>query len=478
MTKRPDGATGDDAGLVRPVHWLRPVVAGAIFLCLTALLSRWPRHSGNVWSRFATVDSIVERGTLAIDESPLRGSAAVDVVRFRGRFYSDKPPMLSAMGAVVYAPLAWAGIRFVGQSSQWVLVNWVLVVVIVGTSSAMAIASLRRLLQYVDLSPWQADLLALAGGCCSLLLTYGVTFNNHSVAAGLLTAACSLVVDRLRLAGREPGRVTSSDPSPSPIWGEGRGEGLTRTRAIRPATAGFLTALAATIDMPAGGTVWVALVACLALCERRSALWFLVGSAPPALLHCFLQSQVTGSPLPVECYPDAFNYPGSYWTTAGVWHELGPRWRFGMELILGPQGWLTVTPILAVGLVGIGWTLRNPSHPLWLLAALVAGVVVALCGYYTWGVRRTDFAGLSFGVRHLLAVTPLVYLFSVVAIARWRGVVWTVVFCTLMSVSAAYAYAGMLNPWSRVEKRVAAGADPTLQLLQTIVLWPWSTYAR
>jgi hypothetical protein len=481
MTQRPDGATVDDAGVVRPVHWFRPVVVGAVFLCLTALLSRWPRHSGNVWSRFATVESLVERGTLAIDDSPLRGSASVDVVQFRGRFYSDKPPMLSALGAVVYAPLAWAGIRFTGQPSQWVLVNWVLLVVIVGMSSAMAIVSLRRLLQLVDLPAWQADLLALAGGCCSLLFSYAVTFNNHSVAAGLLTAAAALVfcadhriLRRVPLAQPVPHDAALVDAT----GGNGRVGPSGFGAFVRPGVAGLMTALAATMDIPAGGAAWVALAACLAISDRPAAIWFLVGSAPPALLHCVLQSQVTGSPLPVECYPEAFNYPGSYWVNAGAWHEPGPRWHFGMELLVGPQGWLTVTPVLAFGLVGIVGTLRHTTNRLWRLASVVAVVGVVLIAYYVWGVRRTDFAGSSFGTRHLLAVTPLVYFFGVVAVARLRNLIGTLAFCVLMAASATYAYAGMLDPWSRIERRVAAGTDPVLQLLQTVVPWPWSTYSR
>ena len=123
------------------------------------------------------------------------------------------------------------------------------------------------------------------------------------------------------------------------------------------------------------------------------------------------------------------------------------------ELLLGPQGWLTVTPVLAFGLVGLGLVLARPGDPRRPIAGVVAGALVVLVAYYTWGVRNLNFAGGSFGTRHLLAMSPALYVFAVVALDRLRGWVAPSVFVAFAAVGFVYAIAGMKDPWSRIEKR-------------------------
>jgi hypothetical protein len=372
------------------------------------------------------------------------------VVKFGRHYYSDKPPVLAALAAPIYALLFWTGVRFSGPPAQFVVANLVLTWVLVGLSSALTLVALRKILQATPVSPWRADLLTLGFGVGSLLLVYGVTFNNHSVAAALVTWSLALVF--LEQAGARGNR-------------------------LRRSTVGFLAGLAATIDLPAGGVLLVGLGTWLMLRDRRIPLWYLVGAVPPLLLHCVLQSMITGSPWPAEMYPEAFQYPGSYWTTAaGAWKETVPRWRFGLELLFGPQGWLTVTPVLVFGAVGLGLVLVRPRDPLRPLAWTVGGMVLVLLGYYIWGVRRTDYAGQSFGVRHLLAVTPACFAFAVVALGRARGPIAPVLFALLMIVGVAYAVVGRSDPWKRVETQERA--SPTLRVLQRCVVYPWSSYAR
>lgn len=437
------------APVLRPVHPLRPWLIGLIFWAALIPPAIAPKLSGNVWSRYMTIESLVERGTLDVGRSPmLRRSGSPDLARFGGRLYSDKPPVLSALGAVVYAPLYGLGVRFLGSPGQFVAVNLVLVTSLAGAGSALAVAGLRQLLQATSFPRLPADLLALGGGCGTLLLSYGVTFNNHSVAAGLITVAFALVLLE------EPHRHRD---------------------ARRRWWAGLLVGLAATIDLPAGGAMLVALGVWLTGRARTVPLAFLSGVLGPLLLHAVLQAQVTGTPLPVEMYPAAIEYPGSYWATdAGRWRETAPRWRFGLELLVGPQGWLTVTPALGFGVLGLMLAGARRSDPLRPAAGVLAGTLVVLLLYYTWGVRRTDFAGQSFGTRHLLAITPLCYFFAVVALDRLRSRVASLLFGLLLGVGVVYAVAGMQDPWSRIERR----PDIALRAMQRFVPYPRSSYAR
>ncbi len=436
--------------LPRPIHPARALVLGLVYWAALWPFTIAPRHSGNVWSRYMTVESLVERGTPAIERSPLLGpSGSPDVVKVGGHIYSDKPPVLSALAAVVYAPLSWSGWRFSGSPTQFVRVNLVLVAVVVGLTSALAVVAMRLLLQCVDLSRGVADLLALVLGFGSQLFSYAVTFNNHSVAAGLITSAFALIA------------LERPDA---------------RRLRLRRGVAGLLAGLAATIDLPAGCASVLVLALWLGARTRRVPIVFLSMAALPLLLHAGLQLASTGSPLPVEMTPGAFDFEGSYWKTeAGRARETVPRWRWGVELLVGPQGWWTVTPLVAVGVVGMVRIVLRQGDPLRPLAAATGAVVFMLLGYYTWGVRRIDFAGLSFGTRHMLAVSPLCLVFSVAWLARWRrrGIA-AAVFAVGLLVGGVYAWEGMLDPWSRIERR----RDVALILLQRGVLYPWSSYQR
>lgn len=436
-------------GLVRPVSSWRCAALGGVYLLVLALLPGGPRLSGNVWSRYMTIESLVERGTMAVDRSPLRAiSGSPDLIKVGSHFYSDKPPVLSVLSAGVYAGLVAGGVRFSASAASFVLADRILVLAVVGAGSAVCLAGLRWWLQVAPLARWAADLLTLVFGFGSLLFGYAGTFNNHSVAAGLVITAFALVFVTTSLGGPSPGRL---------------------------AFAGFLSGLAATMDLPVGGALTAAL--CLALVPRggRSTLAFLVGTVVPLVGHAAFQASITGSPLPAELTPEVFAYEGSYWNSPeGRWVEPGPRWQFGLELLLGPQGWLTVTPALLVGLLALARIGARPGDPL-RPAALVAGAVTAaLILYYVWGVRRTDFAGQSFGTRHLLAVSPLVYGFAVVGLAR-IGRAWSWgLFGLLLLIGAVYAAAGFRDPWSRVERR----NDPALQWVGRLTLYPWTSYRR
>jgi hypothetical protein len=365
---------------------------------------------------------------------------------FGGRLYSDKPPVLPAFGAVVYWPLERAGLRFVGNPPGRTLgmVNWVLVVSLVGGCSVLAIYSLRRLLQWVDLPAIVSDLLALGCGLGTLLWTYGVTFNNHSVAAGLIGAGFSSA-----FVSRGSSALTSF-------------------------LAGFFTSLAATIDLPSGGAMAAALAVAMAVRGRVAVLLYLAGCVGPLALHWGLQSRITGTPWPVEMYPEAFEYPGSYWTTpAGIFRESGPRWRFGLEFLLGPQGWITVTPLFLLTPVGLIQAIRGSSSQLRSGAIVTASVLVLVTAYYVWGVRRTDFSGQSYGVRHLLGLVVPCYFFACLPLASRRGFV-IAAFVVLWTIGAVYSYFGMRDPWSRIENRPEAA----VRVLQRGVLYPFSSYKR
>ena len=90
------------------------LILAATGLIFAAILQAEPLQSANDRSRWATVWSLVERGTFQIDEvdSYTRWST-IDKVRYRTdesepwHFYSSKPPLLSVIVAGFYAAERW-----------------------------------------------------------------------------------------------------------------------------------------------------------------------------------------------------------------------------------------------------------------------------------------------------------------------------------------------------------------------------------
>lgn len=434
-------------GAVRDVGPVRVLALAAVAWLVCSALAASFRHSGNVWSRFMTIESIVERGTLVVGRSPLLAiSGSPDVAKFRGKLYSDKPPVLPALGVLVYGPMYLAGVKMSASPGNLSLVNWALVGALVSTGVALSVAGVRILLSTLDLPGWVSDLLAMGAGAGTLLLTYGVTFNNHAPAAGCLTMATALVV-----TGSRHGR-----------------------RVKRTVIAGLLAGLAAAMDLPAGFLVLAGLGA-MTLPNRWEAASFAMGASGPLALHAALQSMVTGSPLPVEFYPEALAYPGSYWATeAGQFREQGSRLWFLAEILLGPQGWITVTPLVAPGLVAAARAIVRERGTMRGFAMMTVVSAVVLVGYYVFIVRRTDFAGQSFGTRHLLPITPLVYFWACVPLSGHRWRLYAPLFAVLWGVGAVYAFEGQKDPWSRIERRT----EPVLVVLRKVAPYPYSSYDR
>ena len=431
-----------------PVSWRRCGLVALAFWLALCPLAYSPRHSGNVWSRYMTIESLVERGTLAVERSPLRPiSGSPDLIKAGDHLYSDKPPLLAVLAAGIYGPLYLLGLRFSGSATQFVIVNWIMVMAVSGLGSALAVLGIRKLLQSTPLPPLVADILALASGFGSQLLTYGVTFNNHSVAAGLITTAFAIVVSEDHV--KKPG--------------------------IGRFLAGLLAGIAAGVDLPAGGAILAILGSWLVLRSRAFPWSFLAGCVGPLIAAAALQTLETGSPLPAEMTPALFDFKGSYWESEiGRFKETGPRARFGLELVVGPQGWLTVTPVLWLGIVGLCVIALKKVDPLRPLALAIGTLVGILLIYYTWGVRRTDFSGLSFGTRHLLAVSPLVFAFAMISTSRMgRALPWAV-FLVVWAVGTVYSIAGMKDPWTRIERR----DDMGLAVVKRGTLYPWSSYRR
>lgn len=85
-----------------------------IFFLIFAIMTKSSVETANDASRIATIESLVERGTLKIDDSNFIFSG--DKAYINGHFYSDKSPLVSLIGAAIYYPLHKLGLNFVKDS--------------------------------------------------------------------------------------------------------------------------------------------------------------------------------------------------------------------------------------------------------------------------------------------------------------------------------------------------------------------------
>ena len=156
--------------------------------------------SANDRSRWATVWSLVERGTYQIDEiDSLRvlhepsgkrrlRFRTIDKVRHDGHFYSSKPPLFPTLVAGVYAGVrAVTGWNLVDQTEAvsravLLLVNWL--------PWTIAMVVLARMLDRYARRRATRVLVLAAASIGTLLLPFLVALNNHTVAATWLYFFC------------------------------------------------------------------------------------------------------------------------------------------------------------------------------------------------------------------------------------------------------------------------------------------------
>lgn len=162
------------------------VIVIAAALTIVKLLNAVPLLSANDRSRWATVWSIVERQTYAIDEIDARsGWSTIDKVRFEDHYYSTKPPLLPRLAAEVTAGVEMATGLSLDQSPRAASRLVLLVVNVIPTVVSWCV--LAWMLPKFSRSLW-ACLFALSVACFATLNSaFVVTFNNHSVAIWALT---------------------------------------------------------------------------------------------------------------------------------------------------------------------------------------------------------------------------------------------------------------------------------------------------
>ncbi len=428
------------------------LVLAATGLIFASILQAEPLQSANDRSRWATVWSLVERGTFQIDEvdSYARWST-IDKVRFRTNesepwhFYSSKPPLLSVIVAGLYAAERWT--LGYGLFNDTALVTRLLLLIVNGLPFWFLLRSLCRCLILLDASlPVRMFVLAVAG-FGSMLNPYLTTLNNHTPAAATamlaITVAVEILMNRRRAA--TAGNPASETRATLNSTGEGRLFVL----------LGFFASLTCCFELPAALLGVLSFVLALAIDRRLTLLRYIPAAAIPLAAFFITNWMATGGVKPFyasygsEKYVYEHHGIPSYWTNP---RDLDANQEtpfvYLFHCVLGHHGLLSLTPVLCLSVCGWFITLRRSENSVRKCMILAGAVLTVITlGFYLTRTQNYNYGGNSVGLRWMLWLSPFWWLALVPIVERLKARPAQVMAGILLLVSIISVSWSLHRPW-------------------------------
>ncbi len=401
-----------------------------------------PVLSANDLSRWATVYSLVERGTYNIDESPWRQS--IDRVRLGNHTYSSKPPLLSTIVAGECYLLK--KISF-GKLSLDASPATVIRISLIATNLIPLVLFLllySHMLDRLAVDGWARSYSMSAAALGTFLTLFSITLNNHTVAA---CSAAFAMFAALR------------------IWfGEERKWWLF-------ASAGFFAGFSAVTEFPALAYLGLLLLCLFRKAPRQALLIFLPCALIPIAGHFTTNYLEIGSLRPAYADKKAYDFPGSYWkidpasgrlvgsrtdpiTGKTVLHnnidgQYEPWHVYLFHLLIGHHGIFSLTPIFVLSFLGIFATIRSRADPLRVFAMLALVLTLILLIFYVFFAGQRNYGGATSGPRWFFWLIPQWLIFLPRGL-RLSSRPWFHTLALLfLIVSAASVFYPGANPWSR-----------------------------
>jgi len=420
-------------------RWLGVALAlGYFLLCLA-----WTQHAPASWNdiaRVAAIESLAERGTWAIDDSPWFEQTQ-DKVLLNGKFYSDKMPLLAWMAAGAYAVLRRFGGSLTPDCAESAALcgYYPLTLVLVGIPASLLLVLVFDFARRQNASVAAALVTTIALGIGTMVLPYSLVLNHHLPAAVSLFAAYYVLTTRAAKNER---------------WLLG---------------VGFLAALAVAFD-PLAGILAAALGVVAFVRFRQRALYFLLGALVPLLVTAWLDFEIAGTIVPPYLIPNGYAYEGSAFpATVGGNGTPDDLPQYAFKMFLGAQGLFAYNPILIFALVGMGIAAVTRAH-VRRVEAIVCGSAFVLLSVYL-ATRTGNLGGEAYGERWFVHAIPLVMTFILFAppVAKRYRWVATPLFGIALLVSVFSSYQGAQNPW----RYLAPPAHPTRDSATGSIGWRW-----
>lgn len=406
---------------------MRLIVVAASVMSFVQILNSQPLQSANDRSRWATVWSLVERGTFQVDEIDARpGWGTIDKVRHDGHFYSSKPPLQSTLVAGVY----WCVKRVTGwnldqdtaEISRLILliINWLPRVLSLILISQLVERNARR-----DLTKL---FVLTAASWGTLLGPFSSSLNNHFPAA-----VCTLIAMDAAL------RIVN--------------DGERRKRFF--IVAGFFAGFTFCFELPAAILIVVFGALLLKADARRTLLAFVPAVLIPLAAFAVTNWLATGGAMPFySSYGSdkyVYEHEGipSYWShPQGLDRNLDSPLMYFVHCTVGHHGLLSLTPVFLLTLIGwLRWNRWEQCRQRTMLVVGAAMTVIVL-GFYLSKTQHYNYGGNSVALRWMLWLTPL-WLFAIIPVLdAWGTRRWFRCFASVLliaSITSASLPGG--NPW-------------------------------
>lgn len=293
----------------------------------------------NDGSRLATVESLVERGTWAIDDSPFLATTQ-DKLFIDGHYYSDKSPVPAVLMAGEY--FFWRTITGLTAHSRPDRFCQFLTLGTSGLAYVLAVWSIFRLGRPMRLPLGLRLILTASFAVATVAPAYIRHVNNHML---LLGVTAILLVEAVWLGH------------------EGR-----RAPMMRLIGIGTLTGLAYTIDLGAGPVILLG-AGCHVLfrCGWRAALIVGAAALPWVASHHALNYLIGGTWVPANANPEYLSWPGSPFdstTMTGGWNHasVGAFALYAVDLLIGKRGFLGHNLALYLAVPATIWSLWTLSR--------------------------------------------------------------------------------------------------------------------
>jgi hypothetical protein len=390
------------------------VVIFFVALALCALVTKSHVTGWNDGSRFATVDALTADRTFQIDGSPFAVGLG-DEIRFRGRTYSDKPPLLAAIGAAVAFALAPLGITLRHTPATAI---YLITLLTVGVSFAAGCCYAFAFQRLLGLAPRIAVAVAALTGTATLALPYATVLTNHVPCGAAALAACYHLY-RARTSG-----------------------------ALHVAAGGLLLGLCYAFD--AAGAM-VAIAAAVLLWGAPLRRWLLCAAAgvPVVALQLGYNLLISGSILPTVFNLGVWSDPSLplHAESTQVLRAFSPAEYAGfiVSLLVGSRGLFAYTPLMLVAAYGFAvmWRAGEPVRRL-AIAILAAAAVFFLAIVFL----QNDAHAHNFGERRYVDLFFLLCVALGPALAAIRGAAAAAALSVVTAFSIAVALLGTIAPFA------------------------------
>lgn len=390
-----------------------------LFFFLFAISTKRSVSSWNDASRMATIESLVERRTLAIDDSSFEDITS-DKYRYQDHIYSSKPPGLAILGSIAYIPLYIRGITFINNpGTSYFLVT----LLTIGAISALGLVYFWKILvEFFTTSRRWANVTTFIAGVGTLVLPYSLVFNSHVVCGSLLIIGFYYALKYLH-------------------------ENEIRFVIF----SGLLFSLAGSIDTSC--LIFLPIVFLLFLKDSyRSALIFTAACFPFLAFYFSTNLFASGSLLPPTLNAPLRSSSGSVFTGDNLsglasHDNFGDTLIYSYHMLIGKRGLISHTPILIFTFLGIFNFLRKRQSEPYVTEYLL---VVAGCGLYVLlaVLRTNNYSGNAFGVRWFSAIMLILMLsLGVLEEAIRSNRKYRFAFWTVSIISIVLAIIGSYRPF-------------------------------